>query len=126
MKFTIAGVQQKVLIEKGYSVTDAVILNYLRGILTSKSKKIKRVVDKEGKLYCFIHNDIAVKNLPTLKINANTFQKYLKKYADTKILLRVPRRIYYHGSGKFFYHTVYFYRFEKSEYFHLFSRVDAP
>jgi uncharacterized protein (DUF924 family) len=127
MKYTIAGIQQTALINRRYTVTDAIILSYLRSLFESKSKKIIRIWSREGKPFTYVSSKLAIENLPILRITPHTFQtNYLAKYVTAKILTRISKKHSYRKEGKLHLRIVYYYRFSHPEYIQLFSNVEAP
>ena len=113
------GIQQATLIKWKYTLTDVVILDYLRGLF--RAKKIVKVMDTQGTVYYYIDCKKAVEYLPILGINAQTFRRYLTKYYKAGILIRkelhlpVPPDI--EKTSPLSYHEIYYYNFSGNKQF---------
>ncbi len=101
-KYTVAGVQQNKLLEKGLDLKDGYILTYLRDMSQLK-KIIKKKID--GKEHIWVDYRKLLLYLPILKINTeDALGRRLKRYETEGLILRHIHRSM-NGSYPFFHLT---------------------
>ncbi|RHF75056.1 hypothetical protein DW663_01300 [Fusobacterium mortiferum] len=96
IKYTIASVQQKKLIELDLDIKDAFILSYLKDTIGANSKFISKVVDNE--IYYWIKYSSLIAYLPILKIEnekviARRFSEYEKLGLIKRHIHKVTNKI---------------------------------
>jgi len=98
MKYTIQGFQQDVLVKLGLDSNDALILRWFTDFYISGQMKI---MQKDGKDYCWINYGKLLQDLPILNIKKQQIAKRFKKYVDIGLMLH--KHILIKGSFSYYY-----------------------
>ncbi len=98
MKYTIEGLQQKVLLEYRCDAEDAVILRFVIDFFNSGAMKI--IEDDDGEVYFWVHYDTIITEIPIIGIKKQALRDRFDKYVEAGLM---KKKVVKNNKGSYTY-----------------------